>query len=56
MSLPVTVIQKLQAILGRLITNNRLEKCIMIYVEVCNSNVRASLLALDLNYLEISVC
>ncbi|TYI48022.1 hypothetical protein E1A91_D13G217300v1 [Gossypium mustelinum] len=53
--LPVTVIQKLQAILGRLIANNRLEKCIAIYVEVRSSNVRASLKALDLDYLEISV-
>ncbi|KAK6129855.1 hypothetical protein DH2020_036441 [Rehmannia glutinosa] len=31
--LPVAVIQKLQAILGRLIANDRLEKCISIYVE-----------------------
>ncbi|KAE8674307.1 putative WRKY transcription factor [Hibiscus syriacus] len=53
--LPVAVIQMLQAILGRLIANNRLEKCITIYVEVRNSNVRASLKALDLDYLEISV-
>ncbi|XP_022754428.1 exocyst complex component EXO70A1-like isoform X2 [Durio zibethinus] len=53
--LPVTIIQKLQAILGRLIANNRLEKCITIYVEVRSSNVRASLQALDLDYLEISV-
>ncbi|KAJ8763755.1 hypothetical protein K2173_003537 [Erythroxylum novogranatense] len=53
--LPVTVIQKLQAILGRLIANNRLEKCISIYVEVRSSNVRASLQALDLDYLEISI-
>lgn len=53
--LPVTVIQKLQAILGRLIANNRLEKCISIYVEVRSLNVRASLQALDLDYLEISV-
>lgn len=53
--LPVYVIQKLQAILGRLIVNNRLEKCISIYVEIRSSNVRASLQALDLDYLEISV-
>ncbi|KAJ9167600.1 hypothetical protein P3X46_019217 [Hevea brasiliensis] len=53
--LPVTVIQKLQAILGRLIANNRLEKCISIYVEVRGSNVRASLRALNLDYLEISI-
>ncbi|WCJ30502.1 exocyst subunit exo70 family protein G1 [Euphorbia peplus] len=53
--LPVSVIQKLQAILGRLIVNNRLEKCISIYVDVRGSNVRASLQALDLDYLEISI-
>ncbi|CAA7015252.1 unnamed protein product [Microthlaspi erraticum] len=53
--LPVTVIHKLQAILGRLRANNRLEKCITIYVEVRSSNVRASLQALDLDYLDISV-
>ncbi|CAA0838302.1 exocyst subunit exo70 family protein G1 [Striga hermonthica] len=53
--LPVAVIQKLQAILGRLIENNRLEKCVSIYVEVRSSNVRASLKALNLDYLEISV-
>ncbi|CAI9103683.1 OLC1v1002214C1 [Oldenlandia corymbosa var. corymbosa] len=53
--LPVAVIQKLQAILGRLIVNNRLEKCISIYIEVRSLNVRASLRALNLDYLEISV-
>ncbi|KAJ7966040.1 Exocyst subunit Exo70 family protein [Quillaja saponaria] len=53
--LPVTVIHKLQAILGRLIANNRLDKCISIYVEVRSSNVRASLQALNLDYLEISI-
>lgn len=53
--LPVSVIHKLQAILGRLRTNNRLEKCMSIYVEVRSSNVRASLQALDLDYLEISI-
>ncbi|KZV31697.1 exocyst complex protein exo70-like [Dorcoceras hygrometricum] len=53
--LPVAVIQKLQAILGRLILNDRLDKCISIYVEIRSSNVRASLQALNLDYLEISV-
>ncbi|KFK29737.1 hypothetical protein AALP_AA7G172000 [Arabis alpina] len=53
--LPVTVIHKLQAILGRLKANNRLDKCISIYVEVRSLNVRASLQALDLDYLDISV-
>ncbi|KAL0324013.1 UNVERIFIED_CONTAM: hypothetical protein Scaly_2368400 [Sesamum calycinum] len=53
--LPVAVIHKLQAILGRLAANERLEKCISIYIEVRSSNVRASLQALNLDYLEISV-
>lgn len=53
--LPFPVIQKLQAILGRLTANRRLEKCTSIYVEVRSSNVRASLQALDLDYLEISI-
>lgn len=53
--LPVSVIQKLQVILGRLSVYERLEKCISIYVEVRSSNVRASLQALNLDYLEISV-
>lgn len=53
--LPVTVIQKLQVILGRLIVNKRLERCISIYVDVRSSNVRASLHALNLDYLEISI-
>ncbi|KAK3437348.1 hypothetical protein EUGRSUZ_C02012 [Eucalyptus grandis] len=53
--LPVAVIQKLQAIIGRLIANKRFDRCISIYVEVRSSNVRASLQALDLDYLEISI-
>lgn len=53
--LPVAVIQKLQAIIGRLIANKRLEKCISIYVEVRSSNVRASLRALGLDYLDIKI-
>ncbi|XP_062101356.1 exocyst complex component EXO70A1 [Humulus lupulus] len=53
--LPVAVIQKLQAILWRLIANGRLEKCVSIYVEVRSSNVRASLKALNLDYLDMSI-
>ncbi|KAF4358969.1 hypothetical protein CsatB_008636 [Cannabis sativa] len=53
--LPVAVIQKLQAILWRLISNDRLDKCISIYVEVRSSNVRASLKALNLDYLDMSI-
>lgn len=52
--LPVPIITKLQAILERLIANDRLQKCISIYVEVRSSNVRASLQALKLDYLEIT--
>lgn len=54
-SLPVPVIQRLQAILGRLIANNRLESCVLIYVDVRSSNVKASLQALNLDYLRTSV-
>ncbi|KAD4178570.1 hypothetical protein R6Q59_022174 [Mikania micrantha] len=53
--LPVPVIKKLQEVLGCLIANNRLEKCKSIYVDVRSSIVRASLQALNLDYLEISV-
>ncbi|KAL7122396.1 hypothetical protein ACP275_01G043500 [Erythranthe tilingii] len=53
--LPMAVIQKLQTILSSLIANGRLEKCVSIYIEVRSSIVRASLQALDLDYLEISV-
>lgn len=53
--LPVPVIHKLHAIIERLTANNRLEKSISIYVEVRSSNVRASLQALNLDYLEISI-
>lgn len=53
--LPMAVIQKLQAVLGSLIANDRREKCTSIYIEVRSSNVRASLQALNLDYLEISI-
>ncbi|KAL9675855.1 hypothetical protein QQ045_004063 [Rhodiola kirilowii] len=53
--LPVQVIQKLQAILETVIANERLEKCISIYVEVRGSIVRSSLQALNLDYLGMSV-
>ncbi|PKA65789.1 hypothetical protein AXF42_Ash017314 [Apostasia shenzhenica] len=52
--LPVQVITKLQAILQRLKANNRLERCVTVYIEVRGSNVRASLRALNLDYLEIT--
>ncbi|KAL5699643.1 hypothetical protein ACHQM5_030518 [Ranunculus cassubicifolius] len=53
--LPVPIIQKLHAIIERLTANERLDKSISIYVEVRSSNVRASLQALNLDYLEISI-
>ncbi|XP_057474890.1 exocyst complex component EXO70A1-like [Actinidia eriantha] len=53
--MPVPVIQKLQAILERIKANNRIEKCITIYVEVRSSNAKATMQALDLNYLDISI-
>ena len=53
--LPMTVVQKLEAILKRLTANKRLENIMSIYVEVRSSNVKASLQALNLDYLEISV-
>ncbi|KAG6472524.1 exocyst complex component EXO70A1-like [Zingiber officinale] len=51
--LPVPVINKLRSILERIIANNRLDRCISIYVDVRGSNIRASLRGLDLDYLEI---
>lgn len=52
--LPVQVIVKIQAILERLKANNRLNRCVAIYVEVRVSNVDASLRTLGLDYLEIT--
>ncbi|KAF3777123.1 Exocyst complex component [Nymphaea thermarum] len=52
--LPGVVVQKLQAVLDRLIANGRLDRCIAIYTEVRSANARASLRALNLDYLEIS--
>ncbi|MQM05980.1 hypothetical protein Taro_038799 [Colocasia esculenta] len=52
--LPVPIVQKLVAILERLSANGRVEHCIKIYIDVRGSNVRESLKALDLDYLEIS--
>ncbi|XP_047337760.1 exocyst complex component EXO70A1 [Impatiens glandulifera] len=53
--IPVSVVQKLHAIIGRLIKNNRLDKCVSIYVQERSSTVRSSLQDLNLDYLEISV-
>ena len=54
-SLPVFVIQKLQAIIERLSANNRLENCISTYIDIRSSDVTACLEALGLDYLEISI-
>lgn len=52
--LPVPVIHKLLAILERMVANDRLNRCVAAYIDVRGSNVRASLGALDLDYLEIT--
>ncbi|GLJ43304.1 hypothetical protein SUGI_0899300 [Cryptomeria japonica] len=51
--LPGAVVEKLQRVLERLTVNNRLEQCIDIYVDIRGGNGRASLEALDLDYLDI---
>ncbi|XP_019193290.1 PREDICTED: exocyst complex component EXO70A1-like [Ipomoea nil] len=53
--LPQPVLEKVQAIVERLGANDHLENCISVYVEVRSSNVRETLQALDLDYLEISL-
>ncbi|KAI8529765.1 hypothetical protein RHMOL_Rhmol12G0250700 [Rhododendron molle] len=53
--LAVPIIQKLQAILERTNGNDRIESCINIYVDVRSSNARATMQALGLNYLDISL-
>lgn len=50
--LPVPVVKKLQVILERLTVNDRLERCLEIYVDVRGGNARASLEALQLDYLQ----
>nr|GLL23306.1 exocyst complex component EXO70A1-like [Ipomoea trifida] len=52
---PEPVLEKVQAIVERLGANDHLENCISVYVEVRSSNVRETLQALDLDYLEISL-
>jgi exocyst complex component 7 len=50
--LPVPVIRKLSLILDRLAANNRLDKCISAFVDIRGSNVRKSLEALGVDYLD----
>ncbi|KAF3430974.1 hypothetical protein FNV43_RR25704 [Rhamnella rubrinervis] len=50
-ALPVSVVQKLQKIVERLNANDRVERCISLYVKVRVLNARRSLHALDLEYL-----
>ncbi|CAL9071872.1 unnamed protein product [Musa acuminata var. zebrina] len=52
--IPVLVINKLRAILERMTENNLLDRCVSIFVDVRGSNIRASLRALNLDYLEIT--
>ncbi|KAJ6910178.1 exocyst complex component EXO70A1-like [Populus alba x Populus x berolinensis] len=53
--LPVAVVQKLQAIIGKLNADNRFEKCMSTYAEIRSLNTRRSFQALDLNYLDLSI-
>lgn len=52
---PSPSIHKLRSIIGRLNASNRLEKCVSLYIQVRSSNARASLRALGLDYLDISI-
>lgn len=54
-SLTVPVIQKLQAIVEKLNSDNQLEMCMSVYVDVRSSNAKRSLQALGLDYLEMSI-
>ncbi|PON83648.1 Exocyst complex protein [Trema orientale] len=53
--LPESVIQKLQAITKRLKANDRLEKCVSMFVEIRVSIARRRLQALGLDYLDMKV-
>ncbi|XP_057949725.1 exocyst complex component EXO70A1-like [Malania oleifera] len=53
--LPLSVIKKLEAIIERLKGKDQLENCASAYIEVRISNVKASLQALDLDYLKLSI-
>ncbi|KAK6911133.1 Exocyst complex subunit Exo70, C-terminal [Dillenia turbinata] len=55
LSLPVSVIKKLQTIANRLSANNRLKNCMSIYIEVRSFIVRECFLALGLDYLSVSI-
>lgn len=50
--LPVPIIRKLSLILDRLAANNRLDKCILAFVDIRGSNVHKSLEALGVDYLD----
>lgn len=50
-----TIQKKLQAIVDTLNSNNQLEMCISVYVDVRSSNAKRSLQALGLDYLEMSI-
>lgn len=51
--LPASVIKKLQIIIERLKANDRLGKCIPLFIEVRAANARRRLKALDLDYLDM---
>ncbi|KAG2674602.1 hypothetical protein I3760_13G144200 [Carya illinoinensis] len=54
-SLPLPVMDKLQAIIERLNSNNKLEMCISVYVDARSSNAKRSLQTLGLDYLEMRI-
>ncbi|XP_040993462.1 exocyst complex component EXO70A1-like [Juglans microcarpa x Juglans regia] len=54
-SLPLPVMEKLQAIVERLNSNNKLEMCISVYVDARSSNAKRSLQTLGLDYLEMCI-
>lgn len=53
--IPDDVVEKLQAIVQRLKSTNRHESCLSTYIEVRSLNIKTSLQALDLTYLENSI-
>lgn len=52
---PASVIKKLQIIIERLKANDRLRKCISMFVEVRVANARRGLQSLDLDYLDMQI-
>ncbi|XP_062109445.1 exocyst complex component EXO70A1-like [Humulus lupulus] len=55
LELPVSVIEQLHAIIERLKANDRLEKCVSLFVKIRVSNARRRLQALGLDYLDVKI-